>query len=43
MLNIKKNILPNIVFVLAVIVIPVCFMLVATIGNETDALLALAK
>jgi len=43
MLNIKKNILPNLVFVLAVVVIPVCFVLVATIGNETDMLLALAR
>jgi len=43
MLNIKKNILPNFVFMLAVVVIPICFMLMATIGDETDVLLTLVK
>lgn len=37
-MNIKANLLPNIIFMLAVIVVPVCFMLVASIGVQEELL-----
>jgi len=38
MVNLKNNILPNLIFMLAVIVVPVCFMLVASIGVREELL-----
>ncbi|MFA5318234.1 MAG: hypothetical protein WC323_02050 [Patescibacteria group bacterium] len=37
-MNIKTNILPNLIFILAVVVIPLCFMLVASIGRAEELL-----
>ena len=41
-MNIKTNIIPNIVFILAVIVVPVFFMAIASVGVDSEVLKILA-
>jgi len=41
-MKIKKNILPNIIFILAVVVIPICFMALASVGMENEMMVVLA-
>ena len=43
MTNMKINILPNLIFVSMVVVVPLCFMLVAAVGVESDILTVLAS
>jgi len=38
MINLKNNILPNLMFMLAVVVVPLCLMAVASIGVREELL-----